>query len=480
MTLRLYNTLKRSIEEFIPLKPPAVTMYVCGPTVYDDPHIGHARSAYVFDVLRRYLEHRKHQVTFVRNITDVDDKIIDKARQEPGPADLNAKCRQVAERYTVSYHRMLDQLGIKPLDEKNEPRATKHVVPVMTDFISKLLIQGAAYEAGGDVYFAVRKCPGYGRLSNRTLDNLQAGTRVEPGEHKQDPLDFALWKAAKPDEPSWDSPWGRGRPGWHIECSAMSTKYLGDQFDIHGGGLDLIFPHHENEIAQAQTLGKPFAKYWVHNGLLTVKGEKMSKSLGNFITVDHALLEARRNPDVLKIFFLGAHYRSPIDYSSEAIKAAFKRFKGLFTYFYLGRHDEKDCEIPSAVAEVEALKQEFNEAMDNDMNTPQALAVLDKLTNQGHMWLIDIATEKPGESARHLRGKMRVASDTLSHLAKEVFGLSLQLSEHGQVVSRLFAEYKRARGQKNFAVSDQKRKELLEQGFNVQDTTHDSVLIPAL
>ena len=477
--MKLYNTLTRSTEEFVPLAPPRVTMYVCGPTVYDHPHIGHARSAYIFDVLYRYVQHAGYQVEFVRNVTDVDDKIIEKARSQAGTAaDLNAACRTVAETYLKSYHDTLERLGISR--PTKEPRATEHVVPDMTDFISKLLMQGAAYEAQGDVYFAVRKFPGYGRLSNRTLDELQAGARVEPGERKQDPLDFALWKKAKPSEPSWNSPWGPGRPGWHIECSVMSTKYLGDTFDIHGGGVDLVFPHHENEVAQSQAAGKPFAKTWIHNGLLTVNGEKMSKSLGNFITVEHALKEARMNSDALKMFFLGAHYRSPIDYSPVTIKAALGRFKNLFTCFYLGRTDKEDREAFSSVPEVDALEREFIEAMDNDMNTPQALAALDKLANCIKQWLTDIATEKPGVSPRALRGKMRVASDSILRLAQTVFGLSFEMSEQGQIVERLFFEYKKARAQKNFSVSDEKRKELLAQGFKVQDSAHDSVLIPAL
>ncbi|MBI3011917.1 MAG: cysteine--tRNA ligase, partial [Candidatus Omnitrophica bacterium] len=303
--MKLYNTFTRTLQDFEPLQPPTVTMYVCGPTVYDDPHIGHVRSAFTFDLLRRYLEHRGFRVRFVRNVTDVDDKIIEKARQEVvrSPksevrSDLNAVCGEVAERYLKSYHETMERLGLGAPTE--EPRATAHVVPEMTDFISKLLIAGVAYETKtGDVYFSVRKFSGYGKLSNRTLDELKAGARIEPGEGKQDPLDFALWKAAKPGEPAWESPWGKGRPGWHIECSAMSTKYLGDAFDIHGGGLDLVFPHHENEIAQAQAAGKPFATYWVHNGLLTVNGGKMSKSLGNFVTVEEALKACGDEPDVL-------------------------------------------------------------------------------------------------------------------------------------------------------------------------------------
>ena len=325
MACSLYNTLTRRVEVFEPLDPDKkrVGLYVCGPTVYDDPHLGHARSAFVFDVLRRHLSHRGYEVTFVRNVTDVDDKIIQKAQTTGQSSDA------VARQYLASYHAMLTRLGILP--PTHEPCATQHI-DQMIELISKLCIDGAAYEAAPtgavdkDVYFAVRHFKAYGQLSNRTIDELQVGARVEPGEHKRDPLDFALWKAAKPGEPFWKSPWGNGRPGWHIECSAMSTKYLGDQFDIHGGGVDLVFPHHENEIAQAQAAGKPFATYWLHNGLLTINGQKMSKSLGNFVTVDAAIDACHGHADALKVFFLSSHYRSPVDYTASNITAAYNRW----------------------------------------------------------------------------------------------------------------------------------------------------------
>ncbi|MBI3311938.1 MAG: cysteine--tRNA ligase, partial [Candidatus Omnitrophica bacterium] len=389
--MKLYNTLTRTVQDFHPLDGKTVRMYVCGPTVYDDPHIGHARSAYTFDVLRRYLTYKGFTVKFVRNVTDVDDKIIEKAKQGlvHGPqstvhSDLKEKCRTVAEKYLNRYHEVMRQLGIELPDL--EPKATDHVVPEMTDFIAKLLIQGVAYEAAGDVYFAVRKFPGYGKLSNRALDELQAGARVEPGEHKNDPLDFALWKKAKPGEPSWNSPWGEGRPGWHIECSAMSTKYLGDQFDIHGGGVDLVFPHHENEIAQAEAAGKLFARFWIHNGLLTVNGQKMSKSLSNFITIDEVL--AQYPDDVLKAFFLQSHYRSPADFSWDKliqIKEAVSVFDRFFqkTRELLAPGFSEPPFLEEHMDVIQPFKKQLIDAMDDDLNTPATFGVLFELVDEG-------------------------------------------------------------------------------------------------
>ena len=493
MTVRLYNTLTRSIQDFTPLNPKTVTMYVCGPTVYDHPHIGHARSAYMFDVLRRYLEYRYKQtdpnfkVTFVRNVTDVDDKIIHKAN------DAKSTAEAVAEQYLKSYHDVLATLGIEP--PTHEPKATQHI-DEMVNLISQLVLKGAAYETkSGDVYFAVRKFEPYGKLSNRTLDELQAGARVEPGEDKRDPLDFALWKAAKPGEPSWSSPWGKGRPGWHIECSAMSMKYLGDTFDIHGGGVDLVFPHHENEIAQAQAVDKPFAKYWIHNGLLTVNGEKMSKSLGNFVTVDHALAACGGEADALKIFFLGAHYRSPIDYSETNIKAAGGRFDGL--YAFLKRADEwgKGTAQPdNPPQEITDLVDEFKRVMDEDLNTPLALAVLDKLANIGYRWMEDwlksarlkekmspdesapVKTEADDVKQETLKANFVLVADSIKELGQTVFGLSFQLTELTQPAEltpeqrSLLKEREEARRLKDFQKSDRIRQQLAVQNIIVEDT----------
>ena len=483
--MRLYNTLSRSLEEFAPLKAPAVSIYVCGPTVYDIPHIGHARSAYIFDVLRRHLMERGYQVTFVRNVTDVDDKIIDKARQEIAPStehqapDLKAKCQEVADKYLKSYHETMDRLGICRPDI--EPKATEHVTALprggfgsMTDLIGKLLTQGVAYEKGGDVYFAVRKFPGYGKLSNRTLDDLQSGARVEPGEHKQDPLDFALWKSSKPGEPSWQSPWGPGRPGWHIECSAMSTAYLGDAFDIHGGGVDLVFPHHENEVAQAQAAGKPFAKYWVHNGLLTVNGEKMSKSLGNYITVEQ-VLQQYQHPDYLKIFFLKAHYRSPIDYSVARMDEAKKNWEEFSRFFQ--HYDQITGNISptggadTARADVFRRKKAFEAAMDEDLNTPEALATLFDLVNFGHQVLESGALMK--------RFMASWVHDVLIECG-QVLGLFQQgLSEEDPVtveeIRIAIAEREAARKKKEFQKADEIRNRLRFKGFLLTDTPHGTL-----
>jgi cysteinyl-tRNA synthetase len=482
--MKLYNTLTRSVQEFVPLKPPAVTIYVCGPTVYDDPHIGHARSAFVFDVLRRYLRSKQYDVTFVRNVTDVDDKIIQKARKElgergtgNGERDLKTACLQVAERYLKSYHETMDQLGIERPTE--EPRATTHI-DGMLDLISKLVLNKDAYEAGGDVYFSVRKFGGYGKLSNRTLDDLKSGARVEPGEHKEDPLDFALWKAAKPEEPSWKSPWGEGRPGWHIECSAMSTKYLGDAFDIHGGGVDLVFPHHENEIAQAQAAGKPFAKYWIHNGLLTVNGEKMSKSLGNFITVEQALKDAG-HVDVLKMFFLGSHYRSPVDYTKRNIKSARKRFDGLTHLLDTSNVHRAAAKISNHAQDVlSQIKEEFTQAMDDDLNTPKALASIDKLANFGYQSVVGIAesgTAKPNETAE-LRGNIVAAREMLLELGK-VLGLFHQFEEVEvpAEIATLVERREQARRSKDFETADRLRKTVESKGFVIEDTSDGPLVL---
>ncbi len=469
--MKLYNTLTRSLEPLAPLDPQgrAVTMYVCGPTVYDVPHIGHARSAYIFDVLRRYLQSRGYQVRFVRNVTDVDDKIIDRAKQEHPGQDLNAACRAVAEKYLASYHDAMDRLGLARPTE--EPRATAHVVPAVTDFISKLLIHGAAYEAKGDVYFAVRKCEGYGALSNRTLDELQAGARVEPGEQKQDPLDFALWKAAKPGEPSWPSPWGPGRPGWHIECTVMSTQYLGDAFDIHGGGVDLVFPHHENEVAQARGVGKPFARTWIHNGLLTVKGEKMSKSLGNFLTLEQVVAEYP-HPDYLKLFFLKTHYRSPIDYAPVKMEEARKNWQEFSRFFQ--HYDQQKLQAGRGGSKPETGTQAaraFQEAMDDDLNTPKALAVLFELVNLGHRAL------EAGDATE--RACAMGVAEALIHCGATL-GLFLQgmTEEHSDVVEHIAAmigERDRMRKAKQFSQADAIRTQLRQEGVLLTDTSHGTL-----
>ncbi|MBI1991972.1 MAG: cysteine--tRNA ligase [Candidatus Omnitrophica bacterium] len=490
--MRLYNTFTRTLQDFEPLQPPTVTMYVCGPTVYDDPHIGHVRSAFTFDLLRRYLEHRGFRVRFVRNVTDVDDKIIEKARQElasnkqqAASSTLTEACRAVAERCLKGYHTSMDRLGIERPDI--EPLATEHVIPEMTDFIAKLLLQGVAYETKtGDVYFSVRKCSGYGKLSNRTLDELKAGARIEPGEEKQDPLDFALWKAAKPGEPSWESPWGKGRPGWHIECSAMSTTCLGDAFDIHGGGLDLMFPHHENEIAQAQAAGKPFARFWVHNGLLTVNGEKMSKSLKNYVTIDQALQECwghdqNIKAEVLKVFFLGAHYRSPIDYTAANIKASGRRYRHLFHCSLFAKEGEFLAhKTPAMPPELRTLKDAFEESLSDDLNTPRAFAALDGIAN-----VIDRAKINLATSDEHQTKERETQSNTIAWAGELLDSLSriLGLSAFEQYQFELTPEQaillekrEEARRKKDFKTADEIRKRFLSIGLDIEDTKSKPVV----
>ncbi len=314
MSLVLFNDLTRKKEEFIPIKPGQVSFYSCGPTVYDYFHIGNARPFIVFDVLRRWLEHEGYNVKFVQNFTDIDDKMIHRAHKE------NITVQELAERFINEYNKDADSLGIKRPDVA--PRATEHIQEIINT-ISRIIANGHAYESNGDVYFDVKSWPKYGTLCKQNLEDLESGARVEPGEKKRDPLDFALWKAEKPGEPSWESPWGKGRPGWHIECSAMSSKYLGENIDIHSGGVDLMFPHHENEAAQSEAAsnsGKPFVNYWLHNGFLLIDSEKMSKSLGNFMTARAAL--EKYNPLALRFFMLSAHYRSPINFTPESLEQA--------------------------------------------------------------------------------------------------------------------------------------------------------------
>ena len=483
--MKLYNTLTRTVEPLVPIAPPTVSMYVCGPTVYDEPHLGHVRSAYIFDVLSRYLQYRKYEVRFVRNVTDVDDKIIEKARQELGAGgNLIAKCREVSERYLTSYQDALGRLGL--LAPTEEPRATAYILPrndassiddSMTGFISQLLVKGAAYEAGDrdnkDVYFSVRKLPGYGKLSNRTLDELQAGARVESGEQKRETLDFALWKAAKADEPFWNSPWGRGRPGWHIECSVMSTALLGDAFDIHGGGLDLIFPHHENEIAQARALGKPFAKHWVHHGLLTVNGEKMSKSLGNYMTLDGILAEYP-HPDYVKLLFLKAHYRSSIDYSSERMGEAKKNwaeFSEFFQRYY--RQDVETLAQGKSLGAGVQIKQRFQDAMDDDLNTPKALAALFDGVNLGKGLLSSVGHPATAAAAKSFYDALVECGGALGLFRQGVTEEDPQMLER---VQQRIAERTAARKAKDFARADAIRQELYREGVLLADLVNDETV----
>jgi cysteinyl-tRNA synthetase len=361
--IRIYNTLTKQKEEFKPLNPPVVNMYTCGVTVYDDCHIGHARSLYVFDVIRRYLKYRGYDVRFVRNITDVDDKIINRAN------DLKVGWLDLVEKYIAAYRKDLRSLGVADADA--EPRATQNI-PEMITYIQALIQKGFAYATNTGVYFSVRKFKGYGKLSGQSLDQMLEGVRKTTAESKHDPLDFALWKAAKEGEPFWEGPWGKGRPGWHIECSVMSQKYLKvDTLDIHAGGRDLVFPHHENEIAQSEALtGKPFANYWIHHGLLTIEAQKMSKSLGNFITIRDVL--SKYPADVLKIMYLQAHYSSPVDFSWEKMEAAKKAYESIVIVV----DKLEKMNIPGKPGGLNGFRDSFVSHMDDDFNTPRALSVV--------------------------------------------------------------------------------------------------------
>ncbi|MBU1208553.1 MAG: cysteine--tRNA ligase [Proteobacteria bacterium] len=383
MSLRIYNSLTKRKEEFVPLQEGKVKMYVCGVTVYDRCHIGHARAAVVFDVIFRFLRYRGYEVTYVRNYTDVDDKIIKRANQE------GLSCQEIAKRYIQEYEEDMEALGLER--PTHEPRATENI-PQIIDLVKKLVENGFAYSVDGDVYYSVEKFSSYGKLSGRDLDEMRAGARVEVDERKNNPLDFALWKSSKPGEPAWDSPWGRGRPGWHIECSAMSQRYLGESFDIHGGGKDLIFPHHENEIAQSEAAtGKPFVRFWVHNGFVNIDREKMSKSLGNILALRDLLQD--HHPEVLRLFLLSNHYRSPVDFSWQNLTEA----RASLDRFYYALQEIEDFltqkgesrpattpEPPQGAArelgeKISHAKGKFLEALEDDFNTALALGYLHDL-----------------------------------------------------------------------------------------------------
>ncbi len=505
MSLRIYSTLTQALEPFEPFVSGQVRMYTCGVTVYDLCHIGHARSALVFEVVRRYLEYSGNHVTFVRNFTDVDDKIIDRARQLGIPWDA------LAFRYIEAFRQDMAALGIGQADI--EPKATDHI-PEMIRLIGTLLERGLAYAVDGNVYYAVRRFPEYGKLSHRSVDDLRAGARIEVDERKRDPLDFALWKAAKPGEPSWDSPWGPGRPGWHIECSAMSSKYLGETFDIHAGGEDLIFPHHENEIAQSEgATGKPFARYWLHNGFVTVNGEKMAKSLGNFVTIRDAL--DRFSPEALKLLLLSTNYRGPLDYAESAVLEKAKALAGLQDFLRgvdrLGAgtapREPEGGLAPGALPEgPHPAEAAFRRAMDDDFNTARALAVLFDVVREGNRLLSEAgeaAAGVPGELPAlraaaallrrlasvlclNLRGGgpvvsafatvrlQRAAAEALRELTVLVqCGASSPADQERHltsVVQELLAHREAARRAKAWAAADAIRQALTAQGFRLEDT----------
>ncbi len=485
MALQVYNTLARKKEEFIPLEPEKIRLYVCGVTVYDYCHIGHARSVIVFDVIYRYLRHLGYEVTYVRNFTDIDDKIIRRANQE------GTDYRTVADKYILAFYEDMDSLGV--LRPTIEPLATDHIQG-MIEIIEKLFERGAAYLSGGDVFYRVDRFEGYGKLSGRELDDMMAGARVEVDENKANPLDFVLWKGSKPGEPAWESPWGPGRPGWHIECSAMGSHYLGQPMDIHGGGKDLVFPHHENEIAQSEmAFGRPFARYWIHNGFVNINNEKMSKSLGNFFTIRDVLRDV--HPEALRLFVISKHYRSPVDFSDETVAEAERGLERLYTTL-----DSVRERCPQAAAEenfsedtlrkqdselfekADSLHGAFSDAMENDFNTAQAIGYIFALQRNIQRFLDKFGRKNLKGPAAALA---RMSADVLLTHCK-ILGLlqsepkefldkqrRLKLKSTGVTedeLDRLITLRHKARQEKDFAEADRIRKELDAKRIQLEDS----------
>ena len=472
MNLRVYNTLTKEKEPFVPATPGKVKIYVCGVTPYNHPHIGNARPFIIWDVIHRYLERQGLEVTHIQNFTDVDDKIIDAA------AKAGISWDKLAGKYIDAYFEVMDSLNIRRVDLY--PRVSGHMQEII-DMVQKLVENGHAYVVEGDVYFSVQSFDTYGHLSGRSLEDMKAGARVEVDDRKRHPMDFALWKSAKPGEPSWDSPWGAGRPGWHIECSAMSYKYLGCGFDFHGGGSDLIFPHHENEVAQSEafTACSPFVRYWVHNGFVTVNAEKMSKSLGNFFLVKDILEHFR--PVVLRFFILSTHYRSPLDFSDERLTEAEKAWTRIASAIQgarqiLDRADIKDSgvELPELAQAVATARSEFDEAMSDDFNTALAISSLFPLARtlngacQGAV-RGDASLDVPGVTA---------AVEALVEMT-DILGLSLKNDPVitgqdeklvGALMDILMGLRQSARERKDWATSDAIRKSLQEAGIAVEDS----------
>ncbi len=478
MGIKIYNTLTKRVEAFEPLEPGHVKMYVCGPTVYDYFHIGNARPFIVFDVVRRWFEYRGYRVTFVQNITDVDDKIINRAAAE------GVSPQAIAERYTQAYWEDLERLGVLPANY--QPKATEWI-PKMVEFVQKLIDKGYAYVLeGGDVYFRVRKFEGYGKLSGKSPEELEAGARVEVDERKEDPLDFALWKAAKPGEPKWPAPWGEGRPGWHLECSVMAMGLLGETLDIHGGGQDLIFPHHENEIAQSEAAtGKPFVRYWMHNGLLKYQGEKMSKSLGNFEYARDVV--ERYGKEAVRYFYLSKHYRTPVNFTHEAMEDARRAVERVYHLLEeldqeLDRRDGHTAELNvekltergrAYLAYLERTKREFEEHMDDDFNTAAALGVLFELVKEANVFRQDVAEE----DLPLLKRTFELIRELGAPLG--LFQESPWRQAHGEVqaqlVELLIEVRKELRRKREYELADRIRARLRELGIELKDKGEETV-----
>ncbi|WP_164670657.1 cysteine--tRNA ligase [Virgibacillus doumboii] len=457
MSITIYNTLTRQKEAFKPLEEGKVSMYVCGPTVYNYIHIGNARPAIVFDTVRRYLEYKGFQVDYVLNFTDVDDKIIKAANE------LNEEVSDVANRFIDAYLEDVGALGVKKATYN--PRVTETMDDIIT-FISTLIEKGHAYEVDGDVYFKPRSFEGYGKLSHQSIDELRSGARIQVGEKKEDPLDFALWKKAKDSEIAWNSPWGQGRPGWHIECSAMVKKYLGETIDIHAGGQDLTFPHHENEIAQSEAMtGKSFAKYWMHNGYINIDNEKMSKSLGNFVLTRDVIKQ--HDPKVVRFFMLSVHYHNPINFTEELLEGAKNSLERIQNAFFNLEH-RKQTSMNMDEAEdhwfekVNQFNKQFEDAMDDDFNTANGISVLFDITKEANLYLQE----------KHTSTKVIEAFQTAITSLMEVFGVQIEQEEEllDEEIDALLQERVEARKNRDFNRADEIRDSLKEQGIILEDT----------
>ena len=456
--MRIYNTMTQDKQEFIPLEEGKVRLYACGPTVYNFIHIGNARPICVFDTLRRYLEYKGYEVSYAQNFTDIDDKIIDRANEE------GVSAAEVAEKYIKEYETDAAGLGVRP--PTIAPKATESMDEIIA-MISEMIDNGFAYAVGGDVYFRTRKFEGYGKLSHQPIEDLESGARIGVNEQKEDALDFALWKSAKPGEPSWSVPWGEGRPGWHIECSAMIRKHLGQPIDIHAGGQDLIFPHHENEIAQSECCGAaPYARYWMHNGYINIDNRKMSKSLGNFFTVRDAAAAYGYEP--IKFMMLSAHYRSPLSYSAEVLeqcKAALSRIRTCRENLDFAKNsaDTKIAQISTQLqADLNSRKKQFEAAMDDDLNTADAIAALFDLVRDCNIYFV---TPKPIADID--------AAIKLFDTICDVLGILYSKNEHADIGAEIQAkidERQEARKARDFARADVIRDELLAQGIQLKDT----------
>ena len=452
--MQIYNTMTRKKEELVPMQEGQISMYVCGPTVYDFIHIGNARPLIVFDTMRRYLESRGYKVTYVQNFTDIDDKLIRRANAE------NTTVPALAERFIKEYYTDADSLGI--MRSTVNPRATEHIDDII-DLVKTLIDKGHAYPVeNGDVYFSVRSYPGYGKLKGQDINDMENGVRIDPSDIKHDPLDFALWKGAKPGEPSWPSPWGEGRPGWHIECSAMSMHILGPTFDIHGGGQDLIFPHHENEIAQSEAAtGKPFAHYWMHNGYLNIDNQKMSKSLGNFFRVRDITKEY--DPEALRMFMLGANYRNPLNFSRELMDQAVTSLTRLRTAKERLEATPVDNNVAThdLAKTLQGFRDRFNEAMDDDLNTADALGVLFDVARFVNIFASEPKSQSDIDAVKNCYADL---SGILGLLQKKT------ADEFPADAVRLLEERTAARKAKDWAKADAIRAELKEMGYAVEDS----------